>query len=267
MVSWDDLLIRWQLHPLAGLAIAAAGLLYALGVKDLARRGRRWAPARTVAFCGALAAAVLATQSGVSRYEHDRFTVHMAQHVLLGLVVPLLVVLSAPLTLALQTAPATARQLLRSALHSTGGRLLAHPMAGWSLFGGGLVVLYLTPLLDLAAHDRIVHMAVHAHIVVAGVLFLTPLLGIDTLPRRIPHGARLLVLLLAVPFHTVVAMAMISATAPVAPETYPLLDDQRRAAAIFWVTGELFTLCAAAVVLRQWWTAEQRAAARELSNP
>ena len=39
---------------------------------------------------GALAVAIVATQSGVGRYEDDRLWVHMVQHVLIGMVVPLL---------------------------------------------------------------------------------------------------------------------------------------------------------------------------------
>jgi putative copper resistance protein D len=126
-----------------------------------------------------------------------------------------------------------------------------------------MAVLYLTPLLDVAEDHPVVHVAIHVHMVVAGVLFLAPLLGIDPLPRRLPHPARLLALLAAVPFHAVVALVMTSATSPVAPETYPLLSDQRTAAALFWGTGEIFTLIAAGIIVRQWWRAEQRAAARE----
>jgi putative membrane protein len=212
---------------------------------------------------GALAAGVLATQSGIGRYEADRFWVHMVQHVLLGMVVPLLVVLAAPVTLALQTGAPGTRQALRSALHSRAGRLVAHPLVGWALFGGGLVALYLTPLLDLSARNDPVHVAVHAHVVASGVLFLGPLVGVDPLPARPPFAARLLVVLVSVPFHAIVALALISASSPVAPDAYPSLGDQRTAAALFWGSGELMTLAVAAIVSRQWWVSEKRATARE----
>jgi putative copper resistance protein D len=212
---------------------------------------------------GAMAAATLATQSGIATHEDQRMWVHMTQHVLVAMVVPLLITLSAPLTLALQTARPGTRRLLRQTVHSRAARLLTHPLVGWTLYGGGMAVLYLTPLLDTAADNSLIHMAVHAHMTAAGVLFLAPLLGVDPLPRRLPHAARLLALLAAVPFHAVVALAMTTATSPVAPSTYPLLDDQRTAAALFWGSGEIFTLIAAAVIVRQWWQAEQRAAARE----
>jgi putative copper resistance protein D len=262
-VRWTDLLTDWGLDPAALLVVVLVGGLYAQGVGRLAARGRRWSAGRSAAMAGALAAAIVATQSGVGRHEDVRFWAHMVQHVLLGMVVPLLAVLSAPLTLALQSARPGTRRLLRSSLHSPAARVLTHPVVGWSLFGGGLVALYLTPLLDLAARQPLVHLTVHAHVVLSGCLFLAPLVGVDPLPVRLPHPARLLALLAAIPFHAVVALALTSARHPVAPDTYPLLDDQRAAAALFWGAGEVMTLVAAAIVVRQWWVAEQRATARD----
>lgn len=258
-----DLVLGWQLDPASLLLIALTGALYATGVRRLAARGRRWSPARTAALAGALAVAVVATQSGIARHEGDRLSVHMIQHVLLGMVVPLLVVLAAPLTLALQSASPATRRSLRSLLRSRPAHVLTHPVVAWGLFGGGLVALYLTPLLDLSVRNDAVHLLVHAHVVGAGALFLAVLVGVDPLPGRPPFGARLLALLVAVPFHAVVGLALLSSGAPVAPDAYPLLSDQRTAAGLFWGTGELFTLVVAAVIVRQWWAGEQRAAARD----
>lgn len=258
-----DLILGWQLDAASLLLVGLTGALYARGVRRLAARGRRWPPARTAAVAGALAIAVLATQSGIGRHEDARMWVHMVQHAMLGMAVPLLLVLAAPLTLALQTAGPATRRWLRTALRSRVAHVLSHPVVAWALFGGGLVVLYLTPLLDLSVRHDVVHLLVHTHVVAAGTLFLAVLAGVDPLPGRPPYGARLLALLVAVPFHSVVGLALLSASTPVAPDAYPLLSDQRTAAGLFWGTGELFTLAVAAVIARQWWVGEQRAAARD----
>jgi putative copper resistance protein D len=144
--------------------------------------------------------------------------------------------------------------------------VLTHPVVAWCLFGGGLVAIYLTPLLDVAARNEPVHLLVHAHVVLTGTLFLAVLVGVDPLPHRPPFGARLLILLAAVPFHAVVGLALLSAGSPVAPDAYPLLSDQRTAAGLFWGIGELFTLVVAGIILRQWWLGERRAEARELRD-
>ena len=57
----------------------------------------------------------------------------------------------------------------------------------------------------------------------AGTLFLAGLVGID--PRPAARRRRLLALLVAVPFHAVVGLALLSAGSPVAPDAYPLLSD------------------------------------------
>lgn len=258
-----DLVLDWRVDAASLILLALAAGLYALGVRRLARRGRRWSPARSAAMAGAVALTLVATQSGVATHEEARFWVHMVQHSLLGMAVPLLIVLAAPLTLALQAASRPTRHTLRAALRSRPAHALAHPAMAWVLFGGGLVVLYLTPLLDLSARSDAVHLLVHAHVVAAGTLFLAVLVGVDPLPGRPPFAGRLLALAVAVPFHAVVGMALLSAGAPVAPDAYPLLDDQRTAAGVLWGMGELFTLVVAAVLTRQWWVSEQRAAARD----
>jgi putative membrane protein len=261
-----DLAFRWLADPAALAVVVVGGVLYARGVRRLAARARRWSPWRSAALGGALAVAVVATQSGIARYEDDRLSVHMVQHTLLGLVLPLLVVLAAPLTLALQTGGPGTRAWLRRALRSRPVHVVTRPMVAWCLFGGGLVAIYLTPLLELSVRNDVVHVLVHTHVVVAGTLFLAVLVGVDPLPGRPPYAARLLALLVAVPFHAVVGLALLSARSPVAPDVYPSLSDQRTAAGLFWGTGELFTLAVAAVVVRQWWVAEQRASARELAR-
>jgi putative membrane protein len=205
---------------------------------------------------------VLATQSGIGRYDDERLTIHMVQHLLLGMVVPFAAVCAAPLTLAMQGgSPATGRQVRRM-LHSRAARVLTLPLVTWTLFGGGIVAIYLTPLLGLSARNWWVHLLVHAHLVFVGSLFLAGLVGADPSPRPLPHGARLLMALTAVPFHAFLGLAMLSARSPLAPDAYPSLSDQRTAAGLLWGMGEIFTLAVAAVVVRRWYVADQRAAAR-----
>lgn len=257
-----DVVRGWQLDPAPLVATAVAAGAYARGVRRLAARGRAWPVLRSVSWAISLVAAVVATQSGIGRYDDARLTVHMVQHLLLGMVVPFAAVCGAPLTLALQSGRAGTRLLLRRVLHHPVAAVVAHPLVTWGLFGGGMVVIYLTPLLDLSARDPWVHLGVHLHLVVAGSLFLAGLVGADPSPRPLPHGARLLSILTAVPFHAFLGLALITASTPVAPQAYPDLDDQRFAAGLFWGMGEIFTVAVAAVVVRRWWLADQREAAR-----
>jgi putative copper resistance protein D len=262
--SFADLATDWSLDPAAAVVAVGGACSYAIGVRRLGSRDRRWPRSRSIAVAAAIAVVAVATQSGIATHEGERLAVHMAQHVLLGMVLALALALSAPVTLLLQSGGPATRSLTRRALQSRAGALVANPLLTWSLFGGSLVALYLTPALDVAARHPWLHALVHVHIVVVGCLFLWPLVSTDVLPHRLSHGARLLSILVAVPFHAFLGAALLGARAPIAPDTYPDLADQRTAAGILWASGELLTLAVAAMVFAQWWAAEHRAEAREL---
>lgn len=261
-VGFAEVVTGWRLDPAALLVTVVAGGAYLRGVARMRRRGHRWPTQRLVAFAIAVGAMVVATQSGIGRYDDQRLTVHMVQHLLLGMAVPFALVCAAPITLALQSGRPGTRLLVRRALHHRAARLLTNPVVTWLLFGGGVVAIYLTPLLELSARNGWVHLAVHVHLVTTGSLFLAGLVGADPSPRPLPHGARLLSALTAVPFHAFLGLALLSADAPLAPEAYPSLSDQRTAAGLLWGMGELFTLAVAAVVVRRWYLADQRDATR-----
>ena len=154
------------------------------------------------------------------------------------------------------------RRVLLRTVHSRVAVLLARPVVGFVLFGGTLLALYLSPLLELSLRSGIVHALVHAHVVLVGSVFLWPLLGVDALPRPVPFGARLLTVLAAVPFHAFLGVAMLSADRPLVPAFYPSLADQRAAAGILWMSGELLTLVVAAIVFTRWAAADRREGVR-----
>ncbi|MEY2447235.1 MAG: hypothetical protein QOH79_711 [Acidimicrobiaceae bacterium] len=229
----------------------ALGLVYAVAVRHVPRR---WPWTRTAPFLSGCTVLVVA---GV--LPGTGFTAHMTEHVLIGMVAPVLLALGAPITLALQ---ATDGRRLRGLLRSPVVRAMTHPLAAWLLFGATLVALVFSPLLQLSVRNDAMHALLHAHFLLVGALFAATLLAIDPIPHPLPHGARLLAVLLAVPFHAFIGVALLTARTPLFPDVYPALDDQRSAAAVLWSSGELLTLAVAGIVFAQWWSAEQRAAVR-----
>ena len=229
----------------------ALGAVYVVGIR---RVPRQWPWMRTVAFLSGCAVLVVAAV-----LPGSSFTGHMTEHVLVGMVAPVLLALGAPITLALQ---ATRGGALRRLLHSPFVRVLTHSIVAWMLFGATLVALVFSPLLELSVRNNAVHAGLHAHFLLVGSLFAATLIAIDPIPRPLPHGARLLAVLLAVPFHAFVGVALLTAREPLFPDVYPSLADQRSAAAVLWSSGELLTLAVAGIVFSSWWAAEQRAAVR-----
>jgi putative copper resistance protein D len=256
--SFTDVVTGWTFDAGAVITVALGGGLYVAGVRRLAARGRRWSRARSSAFLAGLGLVLLATQSGLGRYDTAGFTVHMGQHLLLGMAAPLLLALGAPITLALQASSPSMKLVVRRAVHSPVATALSRPVVGFALFGGTLVALYLSPLLELSLRNGFVHALVHAHVVLVGSVFLWPLLGVDVLPRPVPFGARLLAVLAAVPFHAFLGVALLTADRPLVPEFYPSLHDQKAAAGILWSSGELLTLVVAAIVFARWAAADRR---------
>jgi len=236
---------------------AAVALAYAGGVRSLAARGHSWS-ARRSAFAAA-GVIVLAASAFIS---DATFTGHMIEHIALGMAAPLLFALAAPITLALQTSPAWLRPSLRRGVHSRSAAFLGHPLVGLAVFATSLTVLYLTPLLQLSVENRLVHVGVHLHLLLAGALFVWPLVAVDPIRGRVPFGARILTVMAAIPFHAFLGVTIMSTSTPLAPNVYPSIDDQHRAGGLLWMSGEIMSFVLASIVVRAWLAADARAAAR-----
>ncbi len=262
----------WLVPDPAALALGvAAGGLYAVGVYVQHAMGRHWSWRRTAAFGAAVAAFLYATQAGPARYDTTLFSAHVQQHLLLGMVVGALAALGAPITLLLQAAPRGVQTRAARLLHGRVATTLTHPVVVWLLFTGTMFVLYLTPLYELSLRNDGVHAVVHGHFVLSGFVFFAVALGTDPVGRRLPAGARLLMVLATVPFHAFLGVAILTGTEPIAGEWYAsvvrptdvsILEDQRDGGALMWGGGEVLTLLAAAVIMVQWMRQDEREAAR-----
>src|SRR6202035_2316871 len=101
--SLAEVVSRWQFAPvITGFVVVAAGL-YLWGAFRVRRRhpARPWPAYRTGLFLAGLAVIVIATQSGIGRYDDVLFWDHMVQHLLLLMVAPPLLVVGQPFRLLL----------------------------------------------------------------------------------------------------------------------------------------------------------------------
>lgn len=253
--------------PLAAVACLLALGAYGAGVRRLTRRSppRPWPRARTAAFVAGVAVIAAATMSPLATYDTVRFSAHVGQHVLLGIVAPVLLALGAPVTLALQAGRRPTQVNLLRVLRSRPAAAVGHPVTALVVFGLTLYALYFSPLYELSLRNDVVHAWVHVHFLVAGSLFAWTTIGLDPVPHRLPHGGRLLLVLLAVPFHAFLGLALLAGTAPLAGAWYAevglstaeALGEQRAGAAVMWMVGDLMALVLTYLVARQWWAAEQ----------
>lgn len=90
----------------------------------------------------------------VASAAHSSFTAHMLGHLLLGMIAPLMLVHSAPVTLALRALPVQAARVLSRVLRSPGARVLTHPVVAGMLNAGGLWLIYATDLFQVMHVSR-----------------------------------------------------------------------------------------------------------------
>jgi cytochrome c oxidase assembly factor CtaG len=263
----------WSVLAVLSL-LGIAGYLTALVV--LRRSGVAWPWWRTASWIAGCVSLFAVTGTWLNGYSMVLFSVHMAQHMVLSMVAPLLLLVGSPVTLALRTLPrgrslaGVPRALLLDALHSRVARFLSHPAFTLPLFVASLYGVYFTPLFDVLMGDPVGHQFMLAHFLVTGLLFFGPILGQDPWPRTTGHGGRMVELLVPVPFHAFFGVAVMMAGSlvvqtfadPPAGWGVDPLADQNTAGSIAWSFGELPTLFVMAVVLFSWMASDERTAKR-----
>ena len=183
--------------------VAVAG--YLGGVRSSRARGRPWPRHRAVLWVVGIAAACASVAGPLAHAAHDDFVAHMATHLLAGMLAPLLLVLAAPVTLALRTLDVVPARRLSRLLGSFPARLVAHPVTAAVLSAGGLWVIYSTPLFSWMQASPLVHLTVHAHLLAAGFLFTAAFVGVDPRPHRMPRAWLAAILVLSTASHSILA--------------------------------------------------------------
>src|SRR4051794_23552188 len=78
---------EFHLTSLITVFLLVSAAVYGYGVSRLHRRGDSWPPGRTVAFVvGGLGSIAAVTVTGIEAYDDTLLSVHMVQHMVLGMV-------------------------------------------------------------------------------------------------------------------------------------------------------------------------------------
>jgi putative membrane protein len=245
----------WALHPTVLVGVALLAALYGWGIGPWRRRhGHPHASGWRVASFTAGLLVMLVSLNGPIHDLSDYylFSIHMAQHLLLTLVLPPLLIAGLPGWLA----DGLARQPAARAI----GRFLTHPLMAGLIFTVTLTVWHLVTLYDLMMRIHEVHVATHLMFMVAAVIMWWPVVSASTVlpPLRYPLRA-LYLFLVSIPMQIVAAMITFSDDVlydwyAVAPRTWGLspADDQQLGGLLMWVPGNMYMLAAIAVVFYLW---------------
>ncbi|SFF80334.1 putative copper resistance protein D [Blastococcus tunisiensis] len=255
--------------------LSVVGLVvYLAAVVRLRRTGVVWPWWRVLAWVAGTLSVFVVTGTWLNGYSMVLFSLHMVQHMVLAMISPILLLLGAPVTLALRTLPrgtgaaGAPRALLLELLHSRVARFLASPGFTVPLFIASLYGIYFTPVFDALMSNPAGHQFMLAHFVVTGLLFFGPVMAQDPWPNPHSHPMRILELVVPVPFHAFFGVAVMIASTllvdsfanPPAAWGIDPLGDQNVAGGIAWSFGELPTVLVLIVVLVSWMGSDERRA-------
>ncbi|MEU6051637.1 cytochrome c oxidase assembly protein [Streptomyces xanthochromogenes] len=251
--------------------------LYAWGVVRLRRRGDNWPVSRMIFWTVGVLTIAFVMCTKLNDYGMVMFSVHMVQHMVISMLSPILLLLGAPVTLALRALPVSAtrgrkgpRELLLMLLHSRYMKVVTHPAFTIPLFIASLYGLYFTPIFDFLMESRTGHIAMMVHFLAVGLVFFWPIMGVDPGPHRPGYVMRMLELFAGMPFHAFFGIALMMASEPMIgtyknpPSSLGIdaLTDQQAAGGIAWAFSEIPSVLVLIALVFQWYATEKRQARR-----
>lgn len=249
----------WSVDPVALVAAGLALSLYAQAFVRLRRRGRRENAnvAGALLFVGGIAAGTLAIVSPLDQLaEETLLSAHMLQHLLVGDVAPLLIVLGArgPIAFFLLPPPVL-RRLARLTPLRRLLELLLRPAVSFGVWAVALAVWHVPQAYDAALAHPAVHVAEHASLLLGGLLLWTQIVD-PTRRTRLTPGRRAALAAGAL-FGGMVLGEILLASEPLYPHYANAADrpfgltyvtDQTRAA-VLMMAEQIATLGVAATLL------------------
>lgn len=260
MTFWQLLAATWSWDPsvIAGCLMLAA--VYLLAVKFRVNRHNGW-------FLSGLLVMYLALESPLEEFgDTYLFSAHMAQHLLLVLVVPPLLLWGIP--------PRLARQLINGSPAGAAERLLRRAPVAWLLAGVTLWVWHLPTLYNATLLDERLHIFEHLTFLVTATIFWWPVL--TPLPEsRLDPLASIFYLFAAAASNAALGIILTFAE----PGLYPayihphdelgilpalrnqwgltLAVDQQVGGLLMWVPGSLVYLAGIVAALVYWYGAPE----------
>ncbi|KVC83325.1 hypothetical protein WJ47_17905 [Burkholderia ubonensis] len=259
LLYWLD---PWEPSPTVVVAVLAAGVLFARGVKKA-----RVTPLRQFSFWLGLTALYVALHTRLDYFFEHEFFLHRAQHLVLHHLGPFFIALAYPGAAIRAGIPFSWRQrFVRPALAWRPVRatldVVFNPVVAVVLFVGLIYFWLLSPIHFVAMLDWRLYRVMNWSMVIDGLLFWW--LVVDPRPAppaRLAPGRRILVVVAAIPPQIVLG-AMIFFTPQ---ELYPIysicgraftwlspLRDQQIGGLLLWIPGSMMSVIGAVIALRHW---------------
>lgn len=245
-------LTSWTLNAPALATLLLTAIIYMRGW----RRGRQLlrSPAdreRLAAFLSGLLIIFLATESPLDAFDHFYLSAHMAQHLLLMMFAPPLILLGQPTLPLLRGLP---KQFVKEGLGpflswpalKRVSSILVSPPVAWSAFAFSTIFWHLPKFYELALSSSFWHGVQHASFFWTGILFWWPVIQPTPAKTKWPVWTKIPYLLFADILNTIISAFFVFSGRLLYP-SYALTstssfrpqDDQTVAGLIMWVPGSL----------------------------
>jgi putative copper resistance protein D len=263
-------LASWTFDPVPAAAILASAALYLLGVRRLGRSqpAKAWSPWCTVSFCSGLVLTWFVVLGPIGAYDDIFFWAHMVQHVVLMMLAAPLLLLGNPVLLLLRVSNRKFRHAyVVPVLRSRVVMALTHPLVSWLIFAGVLMGTHFSPFFNFALTHPLVHEYVeHPLYLGAALLFYYPLLGHNSVPRRVSPSLRVASLFTMMVPETMTGFFIYASNYLLYPYyghvARPFgpgpLKDQQFAGALMWAGSMLIDSVWVALAVLEWLHSEER---------
>ncbi len=233
---------------------------------------------RHIGFFGGLLALLLALQSPVDGLAEELFFVHQVQHLLLRMIGPMLLALSAPQALLVAGMPLPLRRRLLAPLAAAAPRRLLAPFLGpvplTLLFIGSLYFWQIPYFHELALERAGVHYAMHVSMLAAGLLFWWRIFDLRPPPRGLRFGARAAMLCFVILSNILLGASTTFTGGILYPGYgegglhfgYTPLADQQMGGITIWIPSSMMTVLAAILVIHRFGRDETRRFLRSLAG-
>lgn len=229
--------------------------------------GGHWPILRMVSWLVGLFLLNYVTSGALAIYGRVLFSAHMVEHMSLTMIVPIFLVLGAPVTLLLsaleprQDGTRGPREWILRLVHSGWSKVITNPIFAAVNFAGSIVIVYFTPLLNVVLKYHMGHELMIIHFLLTGYIFSLVLIGIDPIPNRPGYPFRLIMLIATLGYHTFVGIAIMSMDTLLAaswfgnlgrPWGLTAIEDQKLGGSLMWGIGEIPTMIIAVMVGVLW---------------
>jgi cytochrome c oxidase assembly factor CtaG len=249
----------WPFDPTVYAGLLVVALAYAVLARGRTDIGRR----QSLYFVGGLLTIWVALETPIDVIsDHYLQSVHMFQHVLIGMVAPPMLLL------------ALSPSMVTSLLRLPGLKALSEPLPAQLLFAIVMGAWHLPALYDLTVRSEGIHVFEHLTFMAAGTLFWWPVVGATAAAARwrLGDAGKVLYLLFGTVPADTVAVILMFARAPFysfylsTPRLLPGIDpftDQVLAGVVLIVVGKVCYLAAILEIFFRWLA---RARAEEASE-